>query len=488
MLDGFWLFADADAAVSRERSRLDEYISLFKHACLLQKQVTLSDHMVLSSPNFRTAYYSDADFRKLAQSQLIRIAFSNQRGTNGPPMTLVELRDFHLRHGLGWPDIKEFFAEEANASYLFDLQRKPKNTRVAFNGSLRDPLFTAKILEQIRGDYLRRHLGKYVTLFEEIVCFYYGELSKQSVPLGIVYFVEKRPEWKADTIVDAFVKRLSDAETDHALQNYKDAIYRFAKSILTRSELDLMKLDPVLPPEEQSYVEVLHGRTVRQIVDKKECLDLKVYELSSDLDDALLYRHIDYDTILRLRNLDEAHNFFDAAEPGPLQPKVAEDSVERQQKLRAIRFEESLITYRTRLDKELRTRFSNLRKPSLERNVAIKVATVLNDATRDTDGNPRKILSSVVDCSIAVAAVHLGAADAWPLLRFLNTMLTTHLTKAERYMADVTEDLVKKMTADALTKAGHSKMTAYAAAPADLSTGAGFTVYADNPNIGSLIT
>ena len=108
---------------------------------------------------------------------------------------------------------------------------------------------------------------------------------------------------------------------------------------------------------------------------------------------------------------------------------MADDSLERQQKLRAARFEEALIEYRKRLDDELRNKFSQLRKASLQRTVAVKVGTALNEATHDTDGNPRKILSS-----IAVAAARLGAADAWLLLRFLNTMLTTHLTKAERYV------------------------------------------------------
>jgi hypothetical protein len=56
--------------------------------------------------------------------------------------------------------------------------------------------------------------------------------------------------------------------------------------------------------------------------------------------------------------------------------------------------------------------------------------------------------------------------------------VTTHLTKAERYMADVTEDVLNKVSADALAnQAGHSKMGAFTAAPADLSTRAGFTVY-----------
>jgi hypothetical protein len=478
MLDGFWLFADADASVSREPARLDEFISLFKHACLLQRQVTLSDHMVISSPNFRAAYQEDVDFRMLTQSDIVRISYSNQRERNGPPMNLIELKDFHLAHNLGWPDVKEFFAREGSSAYLLDLQGKPEETSVAFDGSLRDPLFTLKILENRRCDYLKRHLGRHLDLFEDVIGSYYDVLSQRDVPFGIVYFVESRPGWKGETVLDAFLKRLPDTEPDEAGQAYRSAIYNFAKSYLTRSELDLMRRDPILPPEERTYVEVLHGKTVEQIADAENCRDPRVFKLSSDLDDAVLYRHIDYATIARLRGLPEAGQFFDSAEPGPPSPALSDEARMRHLEQRAARFGDALLAYRRRLDRELRDIYSQLSKPSLERTVTIRVASFANDLTHDREGKPRRFLSSVVDCSIALGAAHLGAADAWPLLRFLNTMLTTHVTKAEQYVADLTEGRLKELSASALANTERSiKMEALTAASTSLLTGTGFTVY-----------
>src|SRR5262249_29646030 len=158
-----------------------------------------------------------------------------------------------------------------------------------------------------------------------------------------------------------------DSEPDETRRAYKSAIYNFAKSYLTRSELDLMRRDPILPPEERTYVEVLHGKTVKQIADAENCRDLRVFKLSSDLDDALLYRHIIYEPIARLRDLPQARDFLDSAEPGAPPPALSDEARQRHLEQRATRFSDAFLAYRKRLDRELRDIYSQLSKPSLER-------------------------------------------------------------------------------------------------------------------------
>lgn len=78
MLDGYWLFGEPNTVIARDPSHQNEYISLFKRACLFQREVNLSDLMVIASPNFREAYRIDADFRELVASDRVNFRYLHQ--------------------------------------------------------------------------------------------------------------------------------------------------------------------------------------------------------------------------------------------------------------------------------------------------------------------------------------------------------------------------------------------------------------------------
>jgi hypothetical protein len=479
MLDGYWLLADGGAAVSSDPARKDEFIALFKHACLFQRQINLSDLMVVVSPNFRNAIRTDSDFRRLAMSDIVRLAYTHkERDRHGPVMDLVGVKDFHVTNRLADQLFYDYYANAGSDAYLRELDGKPTQTRLKFDSSLRDPWFTKTVLDRVGCAYLRRNLGGYANLFEDITRRYYeANISGTDIALGVIHFVEGRPGWAGTSIVDEFVAQLGTKVSAQELDLYKIAIWHFAKALLIRAEADLLAVDPVLPPDEQFYIDVLHDTTGDNISLGETPVELRSYVLSTDLDDHLIYRNLDFATICAIRDSDEGLEFFAACEAPPSPPGSSADASRRHQEMAARKFAVSMEAYKRRVERELSLRFAPLRRVSLQRNVKLQIATSLSHLTTDATGKPKPVIRTLVETVIIGAAAHISP-DVAAAARYLTVILGSHLGKADELMSNFTEETVQKLTMEALkNQTSGSPIKSYLISPSDISSAESFTYY-----------
>ncbi len=355
MLDGYWLFGEPNTVIARDPARLGEYISLFKHACLFQREVNLSDLMVIASPNFRLAYRSDAEFRELVASDWVNFWYLHRKGPrhNEGPMDLVDVKDFHHQNGLYSQEEYRFFSNDGSDEYLRDLQRKKKPTTLKeADGTLRDPIFTQRVLNTFDCAYLHRHLGDYQRLFAEFTHELQAELAANETPLGAIHFEaglkkDGTYRWGFPTIIDRLYQRVGDD---------------------------------------------LSADQRKTLIDGGSDRDVKVYKLSTALDDVTLYRHLDFKTIEAIRSQNAGLDLFKVCTLSPPPPGMTEEASIREQTRLADDFAEILVEYRRNTERELSQRFSQCCKRSLSRTVLLTIGTSLSklavDAVGATQPNP----------------------------------------------------------------------------------------------------
>jgi hypothetical protein len=437
MLNGYWLFCEPNTRIARDPDRLDEFISLFKHACLFQREVNLSDLMVIASPNFRRAYHSDLHFKALVHSPWVNISFLHRKGEGtGLPMDLIDVKDFHHYRTppLYCEEDYRYFEQEGSDRYLRALQTKPESTLPVREGAQRDPIFTRRILEGLDGNYLKTHLGEHQPLFAEITRDYQARQARRNRPLGAIHFENgRKPDgsfrFQEPMIWDLYFEQLGDRVSATQRDAMSQVIWRFYRANLVRAESDLMTVDPIQPPENQFYVDVHFGKSLREMVEQPDPDQFRVYSLFTALDDATLYRHLDFATIENLRQ--RANLLFDAAASRQTPQDL---NVEEQKKLaiqRASAFETALVEYLHVLTRELTQRFSWARQPSLARQLMIRFGTLIEESAVDERGRPRTVITEVVNTAwnTAVAASALDTRlqvqfSASPQISALNRYLT----------------------------------------------------------------
>ena len=448
MLDGYWLFGEPNTVIARDPARLNEYISLFKHACLFQREVNLSDLMVIASPNFREAYRTDADFRQLVASDWVNFWYMHQNppGQGEGQMDLVSVKDFHHKKNLYGPEERRYFSREGSDDYLYELQKsKAASTLRQADSRLRDPIFTQRILDTLDCAYLQHRLGEYHTSFTQFTRELQAELAAEHIPLGAIHFEASRTKdgtyrWGTPTSLDRLYEHLGNNFADAQRRHIADAVWRYYRTHLVGAELDLMSIDPIVPPENDFYVQVRHAKDADDLVARGGDQNVKVYSMSTALDDSFLYRNLDFKTIESIRNQNAALELFKVSLPPPPPPGITDEASIREQTLLANDFSEALSEYRRSAERLLTQRFSECCKPSLSRTVLLTVGASLGRLAVDSRGQPRPVITTTVKASIA------GAVSSWapalhPYMSFLTYFLSPWLRDADTYVSRVTEAL-----------------------------------------------
>jgi hypothetical protein len=216
-----------------------------------------------------------------------------------------------------------------------------------------------------------------------------------------------------------------------------------------------MQVDPVQPPENQFYIDALFGRSLRQMVEQPDEGKFRAYSLSTDLDDAVLYRHLDFQTIEDLRR--RATKLFDtaASRKSPAGPSLEDQKLHAAQ--RVGEFEVALVEYLHIAARELTQRFSTARRPSLERGLLISIGTQIEDSAVDKRGRPRPLLTAVVS-SAGTAAAGATPTDLRaqlrvsvdPLTRYLTNFVSPLLWISDASVAAAAETLAGKLRLDGL--------------------------------------
>jgi hypothetical protein len=461
MLDAYWLFGEPNADIARNPARLDEYISLFKHACVTQRKVNLSDLMVAGAPNFRNAYHLDPEFRKLVQSDIVNISYLHaEEDGSGATMDLIGVKDFHIRKDLFYPEERDYFRGESSDAFLRALQAKDSSTLIVRDGRGRDPRFTQRVLSALGCDYLQRHFGADQRLFAECTRELHGELAAAGEPLGAIWFEEGRRadgkyRWRRPTVLDRMFQRMDHLSPERRREIGQIA-WRFYRTHLFRAESDLIETDPVVPPETDFYVEVMYGeRPETFFVPPAEDGKFYVYRISTDLDDATLYRHLDLKTILDVRKLGAA--YFDLASKREPQPELATEDRLRRDAVRAAEVGAALKEYKHAAVALLAERFPTLRQLRWDRELILRVATVIDYAALDTKGRPRPTVSALVSSAMAKAGSAMPFdtllelnMEARHLARYLVNFATPMLYIADAEVANAAESLANRMRREAL--------------------------------------
>lgn len=485
MLKGYWLFGEANTRMARDPALLNEYISLFKHACLFQREVNLSDLMVIAAPNFREAFRRDADFRHLVESDWVNIWYMHpKRPADGEgTMDLVGVKDFHHQESLYSQEEFNFFSEAGNDEYLRDLQRKKNpSTLKEADGALRDPIFTQRVMDTLDCTYLRRLLGDCQPLFAQITRELQAKLAATGIPLGAIHFEAGRNEdgtyrWGSPTTIDRLYDCFGNSLPAERRTQIAATIWRYYRTHLVAAEMDLTDTDPLVPPENAFYVEVGHGEPADKLMEHGGNRDLKVYPLSTELDDALLYRHLDFKTIERIRNDNAGVEFFKiTALPTP-PPGMTEEASEREQSRLATDFGEALVEYRRRTERVLSERFAECCRPGLNRTLLLTIGTSLAKLAVDGDGKPRPVVTTTVKMSLsgAVAAV---APQFHPCVPFLTYYLSPWLRGADSCASRVVEKLAGQFRRAAFAEADEdSRLEADVFARRKIRDRGAFTLY-----------
>lgn len=461
MLNGYWLFCEPNTQIARNPAQYDEFIALFKHACLFQREVNLSDMMVVGSPNFRRAYNSDTHFKKLVHSPWVNISLLHRKGRTGPPMDLVDVKDFHHRENLYSEEDRRYFEQEGSDRYLRALQAKSESTVIVRDGTQRDPIFTRRVLDGLDGEYLKTHLGEHAALFAQVTREYQAEGNRI---LGAIHFENGRKDGRFrfgepmvwDVFFDALADRVTAAQRDAMSQT----IWRFYRANLVRAESDLMGVDPIQPPESQFYVEAMFGKSLRQMIALPNPEEFRVYSLSTSLDDAALYRHLDFDTIEKIRR--RASPMFDAAAARQVQKGLDLDGEKDWAARRAAQFEAAMVEYLQFTTQELTQRFTWAQKPSLLRQLRIQFATLIADSVVDSHGRPKPLVTTVFN-TLWTAAVTASSLDPVALqfssgpqlssmTHFLTAMVAPWLAVGDSRLAAATTTGANRARLEALSR------------------------------------
>lgn len=460
MLDAYWLFGEPNTDIARNGARLDEYISLFKHSCLFQRRLNLSDLMIVGAPNFRKAYLSDPEFKKLADSDIVQISYLHaENDGRGPPMDLAGVTNFHLRENLFYPEEREFYGGGGGEGFINQLQAKSASTLIVRDGSQRDPIFTARIMAAMGSPYLQQHLEGDRALFEDCTRELQTELASRGTPLGAIWFEAGwQPDgtcrWTVPTVLDRMFRRMDHLSADRRKQ-IAETIWRFYRTHLFRAESDLMQVDPVVPPESDFYVDVMYGKAPASFFHPLEDENLHVYRVATDLDDATLYRHLDFNTIVDVRTRGAA--YFEAASRIDLQPELPEEDRIHLDEVRAAHVGAALNEYKHAAVALLSERFSVLRQVKWQRELVLRVATMIDHAAVDGKGRPRPVVSTLVMSAItkAGAAVPFDTLvalnmEARPFARYLMNFTTPMLHIADATVAAGAENLANRLRLAAL--------------------------------------
>jgi len=186
------------------------------------------------------------------------------------------------------------------------------------------------------------------------------------------------------------------------------------------------------------YVEVGHGEPADDLVKHGGNHKLKVYPLSTELDDAVLYRHPDFRTIERIRNQNAGLDLFKTSTlPTPPSGMTEEASVRGQSRL-ATDFEEALVEYRRRTESVLSERFSGCCRSSLSRTVLLTIGMSLAKLAVNGKGKPRPVVTTTVKMSLSGAAAAI-APQFHPFVPFLTYYLSPWLRDADDFASRVAE-------------------------------------------------
>lgn len=461
MLEAYWLFGEPNTDLARSPVRINEYISLFKHACVFQRKLHLSDLMVIGAPNFRRAYQLDPEFKKLVDSDIVDISLLHAEDDGrGAPLDLVGVMNLHLLADLFYPEEREFYSGEGGREFLKRLQAKGPPNLIVRNGNERDPRFTAHVLNALGGDYLKQGLGSDHALFETCTHELHSELAATGTPLGAIWFEEGRNEdgtyrWKIPTVLDRMYQSVDHHLSSERRKEIRDTVWRFYRAHLFRAESDLMEVDPVVPPDTDFYIEVMYGKRADLFFAPTQDDKYHVYRIATDLDDETLYRHLDFKTILEVREL--GATYFGAASRLEAQPEISAEARLHRDEARAAHLGVALQEYKHRAVALLSERFPLLCQRRWERELILRVATVIDQAAVDSHGRPRPVVSALVTSAMG----KIGSAvpfdtllalnmEARPLARYLMNFATPMLYISDGKVATAVESLANGMRRGAL--------------------------------------
>jgi hypothetical protein len=384
MLNGYWLFGGQPYCGNPDF--LDLYIALFKHACLFQQRVVLTEPMIVNSRNFRIAYSSDAEFRILARSDIVAIAHMDRVGNrHGPPMNLIQAKEFC---GLinAFANLPAEYRTAERDWELEELQSKPTASMLFPNSGIRDPLFTLNILQNLDTPFIKHALGPFHTRYCDLVREYVTRYQASDEPLGIIHFSTGENWMRRGNIASEFLSAVSDKVSQAELSLLRGAIEEFGSAHYLRTEAQVMGKDPILTPSHGYYSRVMLNRTIEDLFDREPLEHVSTFTLRSSLDYPQLYRNLDFALLEKLRSqTDEGIAFFrsiDGHDPTA--------------------FRTAAENYCRRVERELSKSFAPLLKPSLEHDYIYRFATLARDTALDPRGESRGLTRAMAMAAFAL--------------------------------------------------------------------------------------
>ena len=235
------------------------------------------------TPNFRMAYETDLEFRKLLREDLVDVAYF-EKFNNGRPFTLVENRkfkEFLRRHRDPRFDPRD--PDCPSDPYDRDLDTIQASAGVLTpDGARRDPLFSELADEELERGTLQAEFGTFYEIYKTAYRRMRTDVAAQDSPLGGIHFDEENRSPGTDNIFDYMVRigSLRNVSRDELVSKYGKPLARLHRVLAVKAQLRLLAgVHPILPPELQAYKLVTVASRAVTIDDK----DSQRWDLNLDL-------------------------------------------------------------------------------------------------------------------------------------------------------------------------------------------------------------